>query len=231
MIYQLTITTLLKKDLHFRESSYRIGQLINKSLLGEKALKDKHKRNEYKYYVFDNLYPRSKDKFYKKSRIYIFNIRTPIEYIYNILDELLSSTETDFFTILSISKKQLKEVKIKEIVTITPAVMTLKNSYWTIDKGLQELENGINNNILKKYKRLYDEKDDLKDEKFFYDMQVLNRKPIGIKYKNINFLGNKIELKIKEDKTSQQLAQLAAAAGILEKNSSCGMGYCIYKSK
>ena len=228
MIYQLTITVLLKKDLHFRQSSYKISELINKSFLGDKVMKNKHERNEYKYYVFDNLYPRSKYKYYRKNRIYIFNIRTSIEVMYNSMYNLLNSIETDFFATISISKKELHIAKIKEIMTVTPAVMTIEGSYWTLDNGLEELERGINNNLLKKYKQLYG-KEDLKKDSFFYDIEILNNKPIGIKYKGISFLGHKMRLKIKEDEDSQKLAKLAISAGILEKNSSCGMGYCTYK--
>ncbi|WP_432408179.1 CRISPR-associated endoribonuclease Cas6 [Wukongibacter sp. M2B1] len=230
MIYQLKITVLLRKDVHFRESSYRISELINKSLLGNADMKDKHRKNEYKFYVFDNLFPRSEDKFYRKDRLYVFNIRTPLEKIRNNLADLLVSVTTNFFTVVSIAKPRMEVGIIKELMTVTPAVMTIDGSYWTLDRDLEELKQGINNNLLKKYKTLYGEKEDLMENKFFYDVEILNQKPIGIKYKNISFLSHKIKLKIKEDDESQNLAKLALATGILERNSSCGMGYCIYKS-
>lgn len=230
MINHFIITVLLKQDVHFRESSYRIGQLISKSLLGNKKLKQKHRINEYKYYVYDNLNPINQSGIYKKNRIYIYNIRTPDSYMSENLDVLFNGLETDFFRVIAVSRKQIQIHKIiKELRTVTPVVMTIKNGYWKKEHGIHLLKEGINNNILKKYKQYYGEIDDLKTESFFDSINILSRKPIGIKYKKITFLSHNIKLNIKLDEASQHLAKIAIAAGLLEKNSACGMGYCNWK--
>ena len=60
---------------------------------------------------------------------------------------------------------------------------------------------------------------------FIENIKKINRKPVKIPYKNINILGNKFEVQIKEDPMSQNLAYLILSTGILEKNSQ-GFGFC-----
>ena len=80
-------------------------------------------------------------------------------------------------------------------------------------------------NIQKKYKNIYDTPVDVD---FIKSIKKTNRNPIKIPYKNINMLGNKFEIEVKEDPMSQNLAYLALSVGILEKNS-LGFGFCMAK--
>ena len=57
------------------------------------------------------------------------------------------------------------------------------------------------------------------------NVKKTNLKPIKIPYKNINLLGNKFEIEVKEDPISQNLAYLALSIGLLEKNA-LGFGFC-----
>ena len=77
-------------------------------------------------------------------------------------------------------------------------------------------------NIQKKYNNIFDT--DIKED-FIKNVKQTNLKPIKIPYKNINLLGNKFEIEVKEDPISQNLAYLALSIGLLEKNA-LGFGFC-----
>ena len=62
------------------------------------------------------------------------------------------------------------------------------------------------------------------------NIKKINRKPVKIPYKNINILGNKFEVQIKEDPMSQNLAYLILSVGLLEKNT-LGLGFCIARQE
>ena len=87
------------------------------------------------------------------------------------------------------------------------------------------VKNRILANIQKKYKNIYNTQVDID---FIKAIKKINRQPIKIPYKNINMLGNKFEIEVKDDPMSQSLAYLAISVGILEKNS-IGFGFCMVR--
>ena len=74
--YELTCTTLLLKDIYFDSVGEELGKNINNSMLLDKELSQIHQKKGYKYYVYDNFFPREKEKIYKKGNVYIFRIRS-----------------------------------------------------------------------------------------------------------------------------------------------------------
>lgn len=52
---------------------------------------------------------------------------------------------------------------------------------------------------------------------FIKSIKQTNNKPIKIPYKNINILGYKFEIEVKDDPISQNLAYLILSVGLLEK--------------
>lgn len=87
------------------------------------------------------------------------------------------------------------------------------------------LQKRLQDNLEKKFKDIYGKAIDIK-QSFIQRIDVINKKPISFKYKNVHLLGNKFKIAVNEDEKSQQLAFIALGMGMGEKGSSVGAGYC-----
>lgn len=224
--YELSISLKLEKDLNNNEIYYFVNRFINNEMLKDSILKEKHGKNEYKYYTYGSLWPISKDKVYKKEQIYILNIRSIDRMFIMRLKRVLINTED--IKVISKEIKTYSKQFISELTTLTPIVITMPNKrYWIPSDGIQEALSRITKNIIKKYNTYYD-KDISIDTQFMEGIIQLNKIPIKVPYKNTTLIGNKFTLRIKEDKFSQELAFFAKAVGLGEKGS-IGLGYTASK--
>ena len=225
--FELTVTAQLLINTPYNEANEQLSRLINKAMQKDFKLAAKHQENNYKNYVFDSLFPREKDKTYKAEKIYVFRIRSFEEYFIDRVKDLLPKTATDYFKCISREIGDVHYRPIKALYTVTPALATVgKNIYWVPGDDIKLLVERININLIKKYKNLFDVQ--LSEEQLFFDkIKIINKKPLVYKYKNTNLFGNKFKIAINDDEVSQKLAFLTLGVGLLEKNSTLGMGFCI----
>lgn len=225
--FELTTTAYLLKNVAFNEVNEKIAQLINKAMVRDEKMAIKHEENEFKNYVFDSLYPREKDKVYKAGKIYVFRVRSLEEDFISKIKQLFSTITTDYFKVIAGEIKKQEQRPIKELYTVTPALATIgKNIYWIPGNDIKLLIERINSNLFKKYKDYF--KTSLSEEQLFFEkIKIMNKKPMVYKYKNTNLFGNKFKIAINDDETSQKLAFMTLGVGLLEKNSTIGMGFCI----
>jgi CRISPR-associated endoribonuclease Cas6 len=226
--FELVCTMILNEDIYYDGLNETLGKFINKAMTYDDDLKKLHGSTGYKFYVYDLLYPRESDKNYKKGRIYIFKIRSINDSILIKMKKTLPMVNGENMKILSVELKRYNKIHITEIYTVTPAVLTENNKYWAKGDSLELLETRIQANLEKKYQDYFKEELNVK-ESFIQGIEIKNNKPIGVKYKNTRIMGFKIKLLVKDDVISQKLATMALATGLLEKNSSNGMGFCVAK--
>ncbi len=220
--YNLKVTVLLKQSIESVETYEKISNLIAYAMLKDLILKKLHEENTYKNYVFCNLYPIEKDTVYKKGNLYTFDLRG-IEFEKMIkLKQVLETTENEDFKVIQINFQTGTQRNIKKLITLTPAIITTEKGDYDIKEDMNLVKNRILANTQKKYKNIYHTEINMD---FIENIKKINRKPVKIPYKNINILGNKFEVQIKEDPMSQNLAYLILSTGILEKNSQ-GFGFC-----
>ena len=221
--YNLKIITLLKQNLKNEETYEKISNLISYAMLKDKNLKEIHEKNTFKNYVFCSLYPVQKDGIYKQNNIYSFDLRG-LEFSKIMkLKQVLTGIETDYFKIIQINLQNHEQIKINKLITLTPTIITTPKGDYDIQDNMELVKDRILANIQKKYKNIYNTEVNVD---FIKEIKKTNRQPIKIPYKNINMLGNKFEIEVKEDPMSQNLAYLALSIGILEKNS-LGLGFCM----
>lgn len=221
--YNLKLAVFLKEDLNNLQSYEKISNFIFYSMLKNPELKELHEKNEYKNYVFCNLYPVEKDSFYRANNFYTFDIRGIELYKMLKLKQVLENSENDIFKVIQINFQTNMQRNISKLITLTPAIITTKKGDYDIRDDMFLVKNRILANAQKKYKNLYDVNIDID---FIENIKKLNRTPVKIPYKNINILGNKFEIEVKQDPMSQNLAYLILSTGILEKNS-LGFGFCM----
>lgn len=220
--YNIKVAVLLKNDTQAFENYEKISKLISASMLKEQTLKQLHEENRYKNYVFCNLYPIEKDGVYKAGNIYTFQIRT-IDFKLGLkIKQVLNNFQNEEFKVIVSDLESSTQRKISTLATLTPAIITSDKGDYLINNDMQLVKERILANAQKKYNQLYNEKIDMD---FIKSIKQTNNKPIKIPYKNINILGYKFEIEVKDDPISQNLAYLILSVGLLEKNAE-GFGFC-----
>lgn len=223
--YELTSTCYLTKDIVFSEANETIGKKINRSMVLDESLKENHEKNMYKHYVYNSFYPLEIKKTYKSGRIYVMKLRSLDNGFISKMSNLITRTLGDDFKVIAVEQRTIKQRHITELYTVTPALITVNNRYWQIGDNFMLLQDRFQMNLEKKYKAFYGEEINI-DHSFIQSIEILNKKPVVLKYKNTHMLGNKFRITINDDELSQKLAFVAEATGIGEKGSSMGMGYC-----
>jgi len=220
--YNIKVAVLLKNDTQTFENYEKISKLISASMLKDQTLKQLHEENRYKNYVFCNLYPIEKDGIYKAGNIYTFQIRT-IDFKLGLkIKQVLNNFQNEEFKVIVSDLESSTQRKINTLATLTPAIITSDKGDYLINNDMQLVKERILANAQKKYNQLYNEKIDMD---FIKSIKQTNNKPIKIPYKNINILGYKFEIEVKDDPISQKLAYLILSVGLLEKNAE-GFGFC-----
>lgn len=220
--YNIKVAVLLKNDTQAFENYEKISKLISASMLKDQALKQLHEENRYKNYVFCNLYPIEKDGIYKAGNIYTFQIRT-IDFKLGLkIKQVLNNFQNEEFKVIVSDLETSTQRKISTLATLTPAIITSDKGDYLINDDMNLVKERILANAQKKYNQLYNEKIDMD---FIKSIKQTNNKPIKIPYKNINILGYKFEIEVKDDPISQNLAYLILSVGLLEKNAE-GFGFC-----
>ena len=220
--YNLKVVLSPKKDFRSEDTYEKLSRLISSTMLKDEKLKELHERNEYKNYVFCNLYPVEKDGVYHLGHIYTFDIRFIDMSFARKIKQLLAMVSSEDFKVIMSNLESSSQRKINALITLTPAVITTEKGDYLINDDIEFVKTRMLANIQKKYRQIYKENIDID---FIKNIRKTNNKPIKIPYKNINMLGNKFEIDIKDDPISQNLAYLALSIGILEKNAE-GFGFC-----
>lgn len=226
-VIQIRVKILLKEDTNASDIQSKVCSLIDYSFSKRKELLEMHKKNEYKFYCFDFPYPVESDKIYKKGKIYTLTIRTVNLDLGEFFSNSLLNIETHSIKALSSEIKIISQRPIEKIYSLTPAIIKNENGYWRDIMSIDDYERRIKENLIKKYNKITGEK--MKEDfDLFNKIDVKNKKPISVKYKDIKLLGDKINLYISDDKRAQKLAYMALGAGIMEMNSR-GCGFVNYK--
>jgi len=230
LYFELKITVIVKQTTHHLEIQEHIGNWISRAHLGDPNLKLSHHDKSYKHYVFSSLYPLEKDGIYQQGRAYILTIRSSLQNTLSQIQACLRSCrEDDYFQLVSIDQRTRKLPHITEMITITPAIVTIDHKPWVHENSIELLVKQLHANAEKKFKHLYPDEHMEPFQPFIQGIRVENRKPIATKYKGHKLLGNKLRLFINEDDYSQKLANVVLGSGLAEKGSSLGAGFCLAK--
>lgn len=227
--YEVQVSCYFKQDISFKYIGERLGVFLNHTMEKDSFLSKVHKSDGIKLYGYNYPAPFEKDKIYKAGKVYTFKLRTPIDEIaFGFMNQMQQSENADFKFLGSQIHKRMPKI-IEAIQTTTPAVITLGQKYWTKEDGSDMLFDKIHNNLVKKY-NIYSHQNEQFDTNSIEFLQVMNSYPIIVNYKKGTIFGHKFNMRFKMDEGSQKLARTAAACSILEKNSSIGGGFCLYKT-
>lgn len=223
---EIVVTVLLKRDIALNQVGEKQGELIKCVMHKSGYLSELHASKEVKLFCFDYLYPRAENKMFLENRVYYFKLRTPVkETAFEFARVLSDFVNEDFLIVASQRKQKVFNFKT-ELYTSTPTVCTLGKRYWTRELGLDVIEEKIEKNLVTKFKVYYGDIPKI-EHGFINYVQVKNTKPIALRYKKGQMVGNKFLIGFGTDETSLKMAYLAYTTSILEKSASLGSGFCI----
>ena len=173
------------------------------------------------------MYPLSDNGIYNSNNIYTITIRTIDKKLADYFNENLSNEFDSNIKGLASELRILPRKHIDKIYSITPVIVKTESGYWKGKLTVEEYEKRLRENLFKKYKMINNASIDEKIE-IYNSIEFINKKPIGCLFKNIELLGDKISLKIADDKLSQELAYMSLGTGVLEMNSR-GYGFMNYR--
>ncbi len=225
--YAIRIRIYILKDIPIEEIQGEITKYIDSGLSEMPQFAELHKENRYKYYVYDNLYPLEKDKVYKKNQIYTLTIRTVDAKLAKYFSERVVNTYTDKLKGLTAQVRILPKKHIDVIYTLTPAILKCDSGYWKDEMTVEQFEERVRVNLIKKWNEFYGEKID-EDFELFTGVEFLSTSPIACPYKGIKLLGDKVRMRIADNEMAQKLAYMALGTGVLEMNAR-GFGFVNYR--
>lgn len=226
-VYTIKIKIYVLEDIPLEDISGTITAFLDSGLTDSPQFADFHKDNRFKYYSFDNFYPLENDKIYKKDKIYTLNIRTLDSSLAEYFSNHVVNTYTNKLKGLTSQLGMLPYKPVDVIYTLTPAILKCDSGYWRDEMSIEQYEERLKVNLIKKWNFFHGEKIQ-ENFDFFTGIEFLNKCPIASKYKGIKLLGDKLCIHVADNETAQNMAYLALGAGILEMNSR-GYGYVNYR--
>lgn len=227
-VYHINCKTYLMKDITYQRMQTEITAFVDKTLLQSEEYKTLHNTNCFKNYVFSGFQEIEKDKCYKEGKLYTFAIRCIDENLAKYLQAKLAITYTESIKGLSCQCKFIKKIPIQKMYLVTPCVAKFDEGYWKGNHSFTEFQQRLFINAIRKYHQ-YTGTSLGEDFQLYTNIKLVNQKPIKIKYKNINLLGDKLELVIADNENAQELAYFLLGTGILELNSR-GCGFANYQA-
>jgi len=220
-VYQVRIKMFLLKTIPYDEVQSSLAAFIDQGLV-KNNLKEVHYQNRYKYYSFDGLYPLEGNRTYEEGKIYTFTIRTVDQELALFFSDTLTQFANNTYKALTSEVRIITKKHIAKIFSITPCVLKDQAGYWKDHMTLEEFEERIKVNLIKKRNKLDGTKMD-EDFQLFTTIALKNKVPISIKFKGIKLLGDKIEATVSDHPLAQELAYMALGCGISENNArGCG---------
>lgn len=226
-VFQIRLKIYMLKDVEAGRVQTKLTAFIDSGFECSEKLLRMHEANTYKKYCYDLPYPLERDKIYKRGSIYTVTVRTIDRELAAYFNEVCVNHYTEEIKGLTAEIRVIPRKMIGSLYTLTPVVLKDEKGYWRTHMGLEDFEKRLKVNLIKKWN--YFQNDSLKEDfRLYTSLEFLNSSPIGIEYKNIKLLGDKIRLQIADNETAQNLAYMSLGTGVLEMNGR-GNGFVNYR--
>jgi CRISPR-associated endoribonuclease Cas6 len=227
-VFQLRVKIYIMIDIELENAQEEVCAFIDKAIISNPEFIELHNENRYKGYCFDLPYKIENDKIYKRDNIYGVTVRTVDPKLAKFFEQTLPNTTTNAIKGLIVSEVKIIPKKlIQTIYTLTPAIVKSDQGYWRSHMSIQQYEELLVANLIKKYNYFNQTKIDENFE-FITQLEFMNKKPVATIYKNHKLLGDKLQIHVAENEMAQQLAYFAIGTG-LQSHNSRGAGYVNYR--
>jgi CRISPR-associated endoribonuclease Cas6 len=233
--FENSVSLMFKQAVAPRDVYQVLSRFFNYSMLRDRDLKATHKLNEFKFYTFSAPFPFEVGKDYEPNRVLIVRLRSvDPNWMEKMMEAIDATGENDQLRVLT---QQMKTHEandpIRILKTVNPVFVTVNGRLWMPEDDEQQLIRQLHANTEHKFRAFLAE--ELlhygNAQPFIERLERLNRTPIKITFKKGSIAGHKFMLHIRQDAYSQTLAQFALGAGLGEKTSSIGGGFCILSNR
>ena len=226
-VYQIRMKIFLLEDIAINKIQEKITAFIDSGFKTDDVLLIFHEQISFIFYCYVELYPVEKDRVYKKGRIYTLTIRTVDLELAKYFKLVCVNNYTKEFKGLVAEIRVLPKKMLETVYTLTPMIIKTEKGYWKEAINFTEFEQRLKVNLIKKWNAYHNEKI---DENFdLYTMiELKNKKPIAMEYKNIKLLGDKVQIQVADNKRAQDLWYFALGVGLGEMNAR-GCGFLNYR--
>ena len=226
--YQIKMQLFLLENISIDDLQEKVTAFIDSGFKSYEDLVKFHEKNTYKNYCYDKLYPLEEGKIYKKGKIYTLRIRTVDLKIAQYFKVVCVNNCTKEIKGLTATISIIPPKVIEKVYTLTPMIIKLQNRrYWKDEISFDEFEQKLKSNLIKKWNAFHEEKID-EDFELYTAIELKNRKPIAMKYKNRKLLADKVQIQVADNEQAQKIWHFALGVGLGEMNAR-GCGFLNYR--
>lgn len=226
-VFELSLKVFLLKDIHQQDALNKIASFIDETLAKKEVLLEFHQTNQFKNYNFCSFYPTAKEGKYQKESIYSIVIRTIDRQIADYFIRHLPNHSNWYLKGLVCEVKKIPKYLIERIYSLTPVLLKDAEGYWKKNLTFEQFEERIKVNLIKKYNHFTNSEID-EEFQLYRSIQLLNKVPIKVPYKDVHLLGDKLELQVSEHPLAQSLIYMSLGTGLCESNAR-GYGFVNYQ--
>ncbi len=229
-VYEITVRIYIPKSIKVSDMQRVMSHFIDSYLNKDETFAQFHKSKTPKCYTMDLPYPVEKGLCeYKGDKIYQFRIRTISEELSSYLLGGIADHRTEEIKGLSRTVRVIPHRHIAGVYTLTPVVLINAEGrgYWRDIMSFSEYEDMLKKSIIHQYEVCTGQKID--HECPLYDqIELKNKCAIGVPYKGITLLGDKLSMQVSDNETAQKVMYYLLGSGLGSK-SSRGFGFLGYK--
>lgn len=226
-VYEVRLKVYLLKGIKQEDALSIISHFIDATLSKNNDFYNSKTANNFKNYCFDSFYPISINEKYEKDHVYYVRVRTINPQLAEFFAAKLVNEYNEYMKALTCETRIIPKKVIEKIFTLTPAILKSGTGYWKDMIPVEEYITKMKQNLIKKF-NMYTDNEIEEDAPLYKDVEMLNKKPIGVSYKGIILLGDKLQVNIENDPIAQELAYLSIGTGLGEMNSR-GYGFVNYR--
>lgn len=229
-VHEITVRIYIPKSVKVSEMQGAIAHFIDSYLNKNEVFARFHQEKKPKCYTMDLPYPMEKGMCeYKGDHIYQFRIRTINRELSSYLLSGIAEHRTEEIKGLVRTVKVIPHKHIASVYTLTPVVLvdSKGRGYWRDIMSFAEYEEMLKKSILHQYEVCTGEKVD-QDCSLYDQIELKNKCGIGIPYKGITLLGDKLSMQVSDNETAQKVMYYLLGSGLGSKGSR-GFGFLGYR--
>lgn len=228
--YEITVRIYLSESIKSSNIQAEIVKFVDTYLGNEKKFAEYHEEKTPKCYTMDLLYPIERGGGeYEGGNLYQFRIRTVSEELASYLLSGIADHKTDQMKGLARTVKTIPHRHISSVYTLTPIVLidSEERGYWRDCMSFPAFEEMLKKSIVHQYEMFTGEQVD-QDCPLYDQIELKNKGPIGVPYKGITLLCDKVSLQVSDNETAQKVFYYLLGSGIGTKGSR-GFGFLGYR--
>lgn len=228
--YEITIKIYIIRDIPISIIYGELTKYIDSYLAQDEYFRAFHKKRQIKGYCFDLPVKIEKGmKFYEGGQTYQFRIRTVDKELCSYLMDGIADHKTGTIKGLTRTVRQIPKRLISSVYSLTPVIIKPADGkgYWRDCMSFEDFEHEFSSSLIRQYELYTGDK--IRENAVLYNQIELQSKcAIGVKYKGIILLGDKLSIQVSDNEDAQKVIYfaLANAAGTMGAR---GLGFLGYR--